>query len=153
MYGDVPAGRLVSADAFSTLGLLAGLLLDPLRCMNQNLASLGDGVEFYRIGRHRDSARRFLFLYAPEYNQQVLSKFDRIKPSGLWPLPGPKGSAQEKLRRNGLKSFGADYSLFHETISPQLSRTRSVEQFDAIKKAILRKLSNPPKILIIINFE
>jgi cytochrome P450 len=144
MCSDISARRLVSVDAFSTVRVLAEFLVDPLRCMNRFLAPLGEGVEFYRVGRHRESARRFLFLYAPEYNKQVLSKFDCIKSSGLWPLPGPNGSAQEKLRKNDLKSFGADYSLFHETISPQLSRTRSVEHFDAIKKIAIEEIGAWP---------
>ena len=80
--------------------------------------------QLHRVRATRGRSRAFLVADPPLLGE-ILSNTDRTRPSSLWALPGPKGSAQNAMRQNYLTAQGAEHSQLAAATIPALSR-RSV---------------------------
>ena len=85
-----------------------------------------------------------LFLVGPQYNREVLMDEENLRPTGIWPVPGPEGSAQNNLRNNYLTSHGEEHAAFSANVSPHVNRTKVNQQFDQVRQIALAETQNWP---------
>lgn len=87
----------------------------------------GDAV-FVHNPLHPGRPARRLLLFGPRYNKAVLSRSRSFRPNGIWPVKGPRGSAQANLRDNLLPMHGKRHAHFRRILEPHLKRARVGEQ-------------------------
>ncbi len=69
--------------------------VDPIRCLERVYRRHGPVVRLEYGGGGR---KPVLALVGPGYNREVLLATDRLRPTGIWPVRAPEGSAQANLR-------------------------------------------------------
>ena len=95
------------------------------------------------LRRHRH--RRHLFIVGPDYNRQVLRQTDSIRPSGLWSLDGPPGSALHAIQHNYLlKMYGDLHESIVQRANRPLARSRVEGHFERTKAIIQAETSQWP---------
>jgi cytochrome P450 len=116
----MPFGNDVSQLPIS-FGSLSEFPDDPIACMRRlhdehgNLAVLQDGTQ------------RIVFVFGPEYNQQVLSDSERFH-SRFFAVRGPKRSAQRHVT-SGLLSMNGDEHKQHRRLVMEPFQKRSIVRY------------------------
>jgi cytochrome P450 len=109
-----------------------GFLRNPVRAVEDCHRRLGPVVAFTASGPRLTSIRHLL-LIGPEYNRQILTNTEWLRPSGLWSVPGPRGSVQRAMKFNYVTASGSEHVGLKKTLVPMLSRQRVTAQFEAIR--------------------
>jgi len=130
-------GSSWQTEAVSIGGLSAGLarldfLLNPIRSVERCHQRFGPVVAFTARGR-RGVSIRSLVLIGPGYNREVLTNTEWLRPSGLWSVPGPPGSAQHAMKFNYVTVSGPEHLALKNTVVPMLSRQSVAGHFEAIR--------------------
>jgi cytochrome P450 len=138
------AGLQAVAGEVPSLGGLAGMpwwarfLRDPIRCLMALRARHGDLVALRRPFA-RTGHGRFVFALGPEYNRAVLADTARFHAAGQT-LPGPRGSAQRRVRYGLTRTRGEKHREQRALLLPLFQRPAIREQADAMSAAIESQL-------------
>ncbi len=115
--------------------------VDPIRCLERVYRRHGPVV---RLEYGRGGRKPVLALVGPGYNREVLLATDRLRPTGIWPVRAPEGSAQANLRRNYLTTSGAEHACFSEAVAPHLERGRVDAHFPDVRRIALAEIAEWP---------
>jgi cytochrome P450 len=112
---------------------------DPVGCVRDLYARHGRIVTLGPVGL-RQPRELFVFTFGPEFNRQVLSDPPTFRTSGLL-LPGPKNSAQRRVRHGLTRMTGPQHRQQRQLVMPpfqkkavQSYRDLMVETVDAVLK-------------------
>jgi cytochrome P450 len=94
---------------------------DPLRYLRDAHAQQGPVHGLARPFALPVAPRRYVFAFGPEFNRVVLGDPLRFKSTGQT-LPGPKGSAQRRLRYGLTRSHGERHERQRELVRPLFQR-------------------------------
>jgi cytochrome P450 len=110
----------VRLQGFAAWRMVLAYAADPLACFERAVAEHGPVVRLARsrLGWRGDA----LLLVGPAYNREVLLAPDRLRPTGIWPVKAPAGSAQANLRANYLTLHGEEHAAFARATAPVLER-------------------------------
>lgn len=97
---------------------------DPIRCMEHLYRRFGPACRIDPPFGRRGKGRPAFFLVGEHSNREVLVGDTALRPTGIWPVPAPPGTAQANLRNNYLTSHGAEHGAFAGAVAPHTSRTR-----------------------------
>ncbi len=91
------------AEVPAVTGLRAiwdGLLFfkDPIRVLEREFRRHGPVIAFELAGKKIGG----LLVVGARYNREVLNRTDAVRPTSLWQVTGPNGSAQAEFRRGYL---------------------------------------------------
>jgi cytochrome P450 len=110
---------------------------NPIRFSEHIYRRFGPIAEFDMPSLRRHTPRKQLFVIGPEHNREVLRNTDAIRPSGLWSLDGPPGSALHAIQHHySLKIYGVSHASIVQGVNPPLGRSR-VEGHFAQTRAIM----------------
>ena len=131
-------------EAKTVRGLRAGwavasFALDPIKCLEHFWRKHGPAV---RIEWRR--SQPILALVGPRFNRDVLMATDRLRPTGVWPVQAPDGTAQANLRRNLLTVHGPEHKVIADCLSPFLERGQVEAYFDRARAIALSEISSWP---------
>lgn len=98
--------------------------MDTVSCASRATARFGPAVAF-EIGLPLRRGRRFVLVAGPRFNQQVLGDGQSFRNIGLYP-PGPRDSAQRRLRAGMTRTVGPELRDMRRQIMPVFKRS-SVE--------------------------
>lgn len=123
----IPAWRTVLAYA-----------ADPVACFERMAAEHGPVVRLARsrLGWRGDA----LLLVGPEHNREVLLATDRLRPTGIWPVRAPAGSAQANLRANYLTLHGEEHASFARATAAVTERAAVRLHHDAVRRIAAAEL-------------
>ncbi len=128
------------------LRLFLGSVYDPIRVSTRIYRRFGHLVEFDNLALRNHAPRRNLFVIGPDHNREVLLKNDVIRPSGLWSVNGPPGSAQQSIQRNYFpKTFGAEHDVVAQGTNPHFKRTRVEGHFERTKAIVQDEIAKWPR--------
>ncbi len=109
-----------------------GYASDPVACFERMAAERGPVV---RVARSRLGWRgEALLLVGPEHNREVLLASGRLRPTGIWPVRAPAGSAQANLRANYLVMHGEEHAAFASATAPLLERGAVRGHHEAVRR-------------------
>lgn len=106
----------------SVLGFYARFIADPIGSMRRSYAANGPLSALGRVvpfGRERLS----ILAVGPRYNQRVLSDIEGYRTAGII-LPGPKDSAQSRLRIGLVQMNGPHHAHYRRLLVPPLRRPK-----------------------------
>jgi len=145
------SGRAPAADPVVIRGpgaarVLASYFVDPIACVTRYAARYpGRPIRIEPPWlAQRDRGGRVLLLTGPRYNRKVLLAGNRLRPTGMWPVPGPPGSAHLALRRNYLVSHGPDHARISTAMAPHLERARVSAHFPAVRRIAIEEVDSWP---------
>ena len=124
--------------------LFAAFAVDPINCLERFSRRHGDAIRIEGGWPWHPAGRTVLVLLGPKHNRDVLMATDRLRPTGIWPVRAPEGSAQYNLRRNYLTTYGDEHTRFSAAVAPHLERTRVAQHFAAVKRIALSETSRWP---------
>jgi cytochrome P450 len=134
--------QIVSVGGFSKYRLLADFYIDPVRCLDRNFKRYGRAVELNGL-RHRHTQPQSLILAGPDFNRQVLTS-DQMRLTGIWPVKGPDGSAQNNLRRVYLGMPGSEHARLASPVYQHLSRARIDGYFPRMRQIAVSEIETWP---------
>jgi cytochrome P450 len=120
----IPVGPLRAAPPRGSLAfsrMIVEFNRDPIGSLRRVRRRYGPIVVFRRPSRRRDGVRRFVVTSDPELTREALTS-TRFRASGI-SLPGPKGSAQRRIRDGLFRMHGAAHADMRRLIAPCLSRS------------------------------
>jgi cytochrome P450 len=127
------------------LWLVLGSVHNPIRFSEHIYRRFGRIVEFDLLALPNHAPVKNLFLIEPDHNREVLLKTDAVRPSGLWSVNGPPGSAQHAIRKhNFLKTHSAEHDFVAQGTNPHLKRTRVEGHFEQTKAIIQDEIAKWP---------
>lgn len=118
---------------------LAWFVVDPVNCVEHFCRRYGPVV---RVQWRQ--TRPVLVLIGPAFNRDVLMATDRLRPTGIWPVRAPEGSAQANLRRNLLTVHGAEHKPVSNSLLPHLERGQVELYFDQVRRIALAEIGSWP---------
>jgi cytochrome P450 len=144
--GHAPAADPVVIRGPGVARVLAHYFIDPITCVTRYSNRYpGRPIRIDPPWRaRRDRGGRVLLLTGPTYNRQVLLAGERLRPTGMWPVQGPPGSAHHALRRNYLVSHGPDHARISTAIAPHLERQRVNSHFPAVRRIATEEIAGWP---------
>ncbi len=116
---------------------------DPIRGLEYVQSKYGNKVRIDSAVPWVSAAPAFLFV-GSEANEAVLSDVENIRPTGVWPVRGPQGSAQENLRSNNLTTHGIDRIPISKAIANQTSQRRVSDRFSQARDITLAEVETWP---------
>ena len=118
---------------------LAWFLIDPVNCVEHFCRHYGRAV---RVQWRK--SKPILVLVGPAFNREVLMATDRLRPTGIWPVRAPEGSAQANLRRNLLTVHGAEHRPVSDSLLPHLERGQVEAYSDRVRQIALTEIASWP---------
>lgn len=95
-------------------------------------------------GRWRRDRPSFYFFAGSALNRAVYDRWEDLQPKNIWPVEGPRGSAQEALRRSYLRLTGAEHDGYAVHIAGTFRRTHVATYNDAISAIVSDELDRWP---------
>jgi cytochrome P450 len=120
-YGDQspPKVAVRRVDGLSKLRLARLWVQDPLGALRWVYDRYGPLVEFGFKTPFLKKQQHFVLAIGASYNERVLGDPDSFHTSGLM-LPGPRDSAQRRIRRGIVSMNGADHQHYRRLLLPPL---------------------------------
>jgi cytochrome P450 len=115
-----PGVRVRRINYLSALGLV-GFVFDPIETMRRAYDHYGPLVEFGFHIPFAKASQRFLLAVGPRYNERVLGDPATFGSGGLM-LPGPKNSAQRRIRAGIVAMDGLQHEHYRQLLLPPLRR-------------------------------
>jgi cytochrome P450 len=142
------AAAFANVSAPATLALLAGFYRDPIRCMDRSVRRFGRAMAFSTLSRRADAGRSFA-LVGPQYNQHVLMGAEKLRPSGIWPLGGPPGSALHEIREDTyIRCDWAEHANLAKAVAPLLHKSKVDQQFAQARTIVTSEVDRWPTGLV-----
>lgn len=116
-----------SIRGFDALRVMIHFVRDPILAMDRVLKKYGPIVPLDKTNPFSKKERRVLLAIGPEFNQQILSDPDMFHSGGLV-LPGPPGSAHQRIRL-GLISMNGEQHRRHRSLLMPLFGKKKVEGY------------------------
>jgi cytochrome P450 len=139
------AGDLARGDPPDRVGGLAALrvaadvAVDPVRGMVRTHERYGPFTEFVVGAPDAKLGSRYVYAVGAPYNERVLSDPVAYHPCGVM-LPGPKGSAQRRIRNGLLTARGPHHTHYRRLMLPPLRRA-AVDQQAAKMGQVVERLA------------
>ncbi len=125
--GEPGANKLASIgpvrriDRLSALRLIGTVVRDPIEAMTSVYDRYGPLAEFgFQIPLVKKQ-QRFVLAVGPRYNERVLGDSATFGAGGLM-LPGPRGSAQRRIRSGIVAMDGTQHEYYRRLLLPPLRR-------------------------------
>ena len=112
--------------------------------MDRHLSRLGRSVELRLPLSRRRTFVPLLFLVGPDFNKEVLTNIESLSPTGIWPGPAPRGTAQRELGRNYMKKHGVEHDHYAKAVMPHVGRARVDHRFDLVRARAIDQIENWP---------
>lgn len=113
----------------------ARFLRDPIGCLVALRARHGELCALDHVVPLGSRSRRFVFALGPEYNRSVLSDPEHYHATGQT-LPGPRGSAQRRVRFGLTRTRGERHGEQRALLLPLFQRPVIREKSDAMREVI-----------------
>jgi len=135
-----------AAQVSGVRAFLAGMEFtrDPIRAVERYHRRFGSAIAFAYGAPGRPARIRSILLLGPTYNREILTNTDSLRPSGLWSVPGPRGSVQRAMKFSYVTASGAEHTELARTLGPHLSRPRVDSHFEAIRDITVRGVAGWP---------
>ena len=127
----------------SALGAGLSFMLDPIDYLEQQVARHGPLISV-ELGLSEKRRSRALIMVGPKFNREVLLATDLLRPTGLWPVRGPCGSAQRNLRATYLSMHGDEHRKVSSMVAAVLERPVVLSHFEAVKGIARDHISSWP---------
>ena len=144
------SSSIVDLDTASTAYYFVRYLLNPIKTIEQLHGRFGRAVALTTGATHHARRTRALFLLGPEYNRSVLMRTDVFRPSGLWAITGPPGSALRAINRHDfLKTYAAEHANAGGALYPHVSQARLDGQFSELVRLLIEEIDRWPTDTIV----
>jgi cytochrome P450 len=118
---------------------------NPIRFSERIYRRFGPIAEFDMPALRRHRPRKHLFVIGPDHNREVFRNTDSIRPSGLWSLDGPPGSALHAIQHHySFKTYGAIHESIVQVVNRPLRRSRVEGHFGQTKAIVQSEISKWP---------
>jgi hypothetical protein len=139
------SSSIVDLDTASTVHYCVRYLLDPIKTVEQLHGRFGRAVALTTRATHQGRRTRAMFLLGPEHNRSVLMRTDMFRPSGLWSVEGPPGSALRAINRHDfLKTYAAEHANAGGALYPHVSQARLDGQFRELVRLLIEEIDRWP---------
>jgi len=119
---------------------------NPIRFSERIYQRFGPIAEFDMPTLRRHRPRKHLFIVGPDHNREVLRNTDAIRPSGLWSLDGPPGSALHAIQHHySFKTYGQTHSQIVQVVNRPLRRSRVEGHFERTKEIVQSEIAKWPR--------
>jgi len=118
---------------------LVWFVVDPVNCIEHFSRRFGRVVRV-----ECGSAKPVLVLIGPGFNRDVLMATDRLRPTALWPVRAPMGTAQANLRQGLLNAHGPEHKIGRDAIMPYLERGPVAAYSDQVRRIALAEIGGWP---------
>lgn len=119
---------------------------NPLRFSERIYRRFGPIVEFDMPSLRGERSRKHLIIIGPEHNREVFRNTDAIRPSGLWSLDGPPGSALHEIQHHySFKTFGTTHETITQMVNRPLRRNRIEGHFERTRAMIESDIAEWPR--------
>ena len=119
---------------------------NPIRFSEHIYRRFGPIAEFDMPSLRRHRPRKHLFIIGPEHIREVFRNTDAIRPSGLWSLDGPPGSALHAIQHHySFKTYGATHESIVQTVNRPLRRNRIEGHFEQTRAMVQNEIANWPR--------
>jgi cytochrome P450 len=133
------------------LGPIEALLLgarfywDPVRSMDDYHRRLGPIIAVDRLQRDYSlPGTPLVFLVGGDLIKAALTATDIVRPSGLWFVGGPPGSAQKNFQSNYLTKMGPEHASISAAVVPQLKAARVEKHFERLRSIAIDEIGAWP---------
>ena len=126
--------------------LLVESFHNPMRFSEYIYRRFGLIAEFDMPAWRNHPPRKQLFIIGPEHNRQVFRNMQAIRPSGLWSLDGPPGSALHDIQHHySFKTYGATHDSIVQVVNRPLNRSRVEGHFERTRAIIQSEIAKWPR--------
>lgn len=135
----------IRVGPLASLKIRSAFWFDPVRCMQRCAMRYGPAIALTTISAPGRSAQiDAVLLVGPDYNRRVLTATEAVRPSGLWNVRGPEGSAQHNFRRDYLSTHGEEHAIVSGAVAPHLRKATVETKFAALKDIVLEDTAHWP---------
>ena len=136
---------IVDLGTISTMHYAARYLLNPIETVELIYRRFGPTVALTPSSRHRGRQTRAFILVGAEHNRSILMRTDVIRPSGLWSVKGPPGSALSAINTHDfLKTHADEHANAGGALYPHVSRARLDGQFKELVWLLIDEIDHWP---------
>lgn len=118
--------------------------INPIDTLETYTRRLGPVIQIERSIVSRNVTPPALVLVGPAFNRQVLLATEYLRPTGIWPVRGRRGSAQSNLRATYLTTSGAEHACFSGAVAPLLERPVVQHHYEAVKRIAFAEVAAWP---------
>lgn len=140
-------GRTSARPDIKGLGALRTMMQfykDPVACFEALYARFGDTFHMQMPTRPSPGAADVFLLVGSKYNRALLMNTRSFRPTGLWPAPGPEGSALQNLRRNPLCMHGEEHDRYLNGVAEAVNRTKVAQYVEPARAIIDEEIGRWP---------